>query len=135
MLHKFPEYDLEGAHHKKAAPAAPPAAECDASLCSTAGQLSAVSSRLPAHSCPPLASLRRPHAAALPLAGPYSSPVHHLIAGKRLFLERMEDFVERFSVFLTRARLSEDPVAKDMLRNLNMQQLEANINLDMMVQG
>lgn len=58
-----------------------------------------------------------------------------LQAGKRIFLQQMDDFVERFRIFSTRLRLTDDPVAQGMVRQLNVQLLEANVNLDNMYQG
>lgn len=55
--------------------------------------------------------------------------------GKRIFLSNMEAFVERFRVFLARLRLIDDPLAKGMVHQLNVQFLEANISLDGMYEG
>lgn len=49
--------------------------------------------------------------------------------GKRLYLDEMDRFVERLKIFTMRYSLSDDPVARESLRRLNAQLLEAGMTL------
>ncbi|KAL4419045.1 hypothetical protein ABPG77_011027 [Micractinium sp. CCAP 211/92] len=56
--------------------------------------------------------------------------------GKKLFLERVEGLVEKLKVSMARVRLAkDDPMGQEMLRLQAVQMLEANTNMDMMLQG
>jgi len=52
--------------------------------------------------------------------------------GKRLYLDQMETFVERLKIFTMRYSLSDDPAARESLRRLNAQLLEAGMTLQSM---
>ena len=49
--------------------------------------------------------------------------------GKRLYLDEMDKFTERLKIFTMRYSLSDDPVARESLRRLNAQLLEAGMTL------
>ncbi|KAL4451711.1 hypothetical protein ABPG75_007373 [Micractinium tetrahymenae] len=58
------------------------------------------------------------------------------IEGKKLFLEHLEGLVEKLKLSMARVRLAkEDPLGQEMLRLQAVQMLEANTNMDMMLQG
>lgn len=46
------------------------------------------------------------------------------LSGKRLFIEKMEEAVERYEIFQKRLELADDPPTKEFLRHINAQMLE-----------
>lgn len=56
------------------------------------------------------------------------------VEGKRIYIEKMEEFLERLRIFTKRYELSDDPEAKEGLRRLNAQLLEAGLTLNSMYQ-
>lgn len=56
------------------------------------------------------------------------------IEGKRIYIEKMEEFLEKLRIFTKRYELSDDPEAKEGLRRLNAQLLEAGLTLNSMYQ-
>mmetsp|Transcript_5749 Transcript_5749/g.35741 ORF Transcript_5749/g.35741 Transcript_5749/m.35741 type:complete len:267 (+) Transcript_5749:34-834(+) len=56
------------------------------------------------------------------------------IEGKRIYIEKMEEFLEKLRIFTKRYELSDDPEAKEGLRRLNAQLLEAGLTLSSMYQ-
>ena len=52
-----------------------------------------------------------------------------------MFVQQLEECLERFKVINTRLKLSEDPRAKGMLRHLNVQMLEANLSMESVFEG
>jgi hypothetical protein len=57
------------------------------------------------------------------------------VDGKKLFLKQMEQFAERMRVFVARMKLTDDPVAKEMLQAQTVQLLEASTSIDMVFQA
>ncbi|KAG1659899.1 hypothetical protein FOA52_006605 [Chlamydomonas sp. UWO 241] len=57
------------------------------------------------------------------------------LAGKRLFLEKMDEAGERYEVFIKRLELSQDPGAREYLRHTNAQMLEGGFTLPAMFSG
>ncbi|GFR44845.1 hypothetical protein Agub_g6188, partial [Astrephomene gubernaculifera] len=57
------------------------------------------------------------------------------LAGKRMYLDRMQEVSERYEVFIKRLELSQDPAAREYLRSTNAQMLEGGFTLNQMFVG
>jgi len=57
------------------------------------------------------------------------------VGGKRIYLEKWDELVERLQIFNTRAKLSDDPMVKEYLTSLSRQLLFMSTNLDSVYQG
>ncbi|KXZ45660.1 hypothetical protein GPECTOR_52g59 [Gonium pectorale] len=57
------------------------------------------------------------------------------LAGKQMYLDKMEEVSNRYEIFIKRLELSQDPAAKEYLRTTNAQMLEGGFTLPQMFMG
>ncbi|KAG2496004.1 hypothetical protein HYH03_005926 [Edaphochlamys debaryana] len=57
------------------------------------------------------------------------------LAGKQMYLDKMEESSSRYEIFIKRLELSQDPAAKEYLRSTNAQMLEGGFTLQQMFMG
>ncbi|KAF6264383.1 hypothetical protein COO60DRAFT_1485872 [Scenedesmus sp. NREL 46B-D3] len=57
------------------------------------------------------------------------------VAGKEMFLDKMEEGSERYKLFMKRLELCDDPAAREYLRYTNAQMLEGGFTMQVMFEG